>query len=79
VAAVLIGFGVDFQFTLFAVAVLQITWTLFCVIRIIQLRDSGGHKTDAPPYDRESYGFALGGLISSVALLVAFVVLTQVV
>ena len=32
VAAVLIGFWVGFQFTLFAVAVLQITWTLFCVI-----------------------------------------------
>jgi hypothetical protein len=32
VAAVLIGFWVGFQFTLFAVAVLQITWTLFRVI-----------------------------------------------
>ena len=31
-AAVSIGFWVGFQFTLFAVAVLQITWTLFCVI-----------------------------------------------
>ena len=78
-AAVLIGFWVGFQFTLFAVAVLQITWTLFCVIRVIQLRRGGGHKTDAPPYDRESYGFALGGAISSTALLVVLVVLTQVV
>jgi hypothetical protein len=79
VAALLIGFWVGFQFTLFAAAVLQITWTLFCVIRAIQLLRGGGHKTDAPPYDRESYGFALGGLISSLALLAALVVFAQAV
>ena len=78
-AAVLIGFWVGFQFTLFAIPVLQITWTLFCVIGIIQLRRGGGHKTDAPPYDRESYGFAVGGLIPSLVLLAVLVVLTQVV
>jgi ribose/xylose/arabinose/galactoside ABC-type transport system permease subunit len=77
--AILIGFWGGFQITLFAVPVFQITWTLFCVMRIIQLRRGGGHKADAPQYDRESYGFALGGLVSSTALLVVLVVLTQVV
>lgn len=78
-AAVLLGFAAGFPFTLFALLLLQITWTLFCVVRLIQLRHGGGHKADAPPYDRESYGFALGGSISSIALLAGFVVLTQVV
>ncbi|HSB15629.1 MAG TPA: hypothetical protein VLE22_14315 [Bryobacteraceae bacterium] len=77
--ALLMGFWGDFRFTLFAVPALQVTWTLFCVIRIIQLRIGGGHKPDAPPYDRASYGFALGGSISSFALLAVIVVLTQVV
>lgn len=78
-AALLMGFWGDFRFTLFAVAALQVTWTLFCVIGVIQLRLGGGHKRDAQPYDRESYGLALGGSISSCALLVAMVVLTQLV
>jgi hypothetical protein len=78
-AAISIGFLVGFQFTLFAVPVLQITWTLFCVIRIIQLLRAGGHKADAPQHDRDSYGFALGGLISSLVLLALLVVYTQVV
>jgi hypothetical protein len=77
--ALLMGFWVDFRFTLFAVLALQVTWTLFCVIRTIQLRIGSGHKPDAPPYDRDSYGFALGGLISSFALLGVIVILTQVV
>jgi hypothetical protein len=71
------GFGIDFRLTLLALLALQVTWTAFCVIRFIQLRMDGGHKQDAPLYDRESYGFALGGSISSVALLVVMVVLTQ--
>jgi hypothetical protein len=70
-AAVLIGLWIDFRFTLFAVLALQITWTLFCIIRIIQLRRTGAHNPDAQPYDQESYGFALGGSISSSALLAA--------
>jgi hypothetical protein len=78
-AAALLGFWSGFQFTFFAVLALQLTWTLFCVIRVIQLRRSGGHKTSAPQYDRESYGFALGGSISSTALLAVLVVLTQLV
>lgn len=77
--AILIGFCSSFRFTLFAIPVLQITWTLFCAIRVIQLRRGGGHRTDALPSDRESYGFSLGGLISSSGLLVAFIVLTQIV
>jgi hypothetical protein len=78
-AAILIGFLAGFQFTLVAVPLLQVTWTLFCAIRIVQLRRGGGHKPGATQYDRESYGFALGGWISSVALLAVVVVLTQAV
>ena len=76
--ALLMGFGGDFRFTLFAVPALQITWTLFCVVRLVQLRIGGGHKPDAEPYDRESYGFALGGSTSSLSLLVVMVVLSQI-
>jgi uncharacterized membrane protein YhaH (DUF805 family) len=77
IAAILIGFGAGFQYTLFLVVALQLTWTLFCVIRLIQLRRTGGHKPDAPEYDQESYGFALGGSISAFALLLVMVVLSQ--
>ncbi len=79
IAAILIGFGAGFQYTLFLVVLLQVSWTLFCVIQLIQLRRNGGHKGNAEEYDRESYGFALGGSISSVALLLVMVVLTQAV
>jgi hypothetical protein len=75
--AVLVGFVLDFRLTAFAVAAIQITWTLFCVIRVIQLRRDGSYKPDAPPYDRDSYEFALGGSISSSALLLAVVALSQ--
>jgi ribose/xylose/arabinose/galactoside ABC-type transport system permease subunit len=78
-AALLAGLWGDLRITLFVVPALQVTWTLFCVIRIVQLWLSGGYRRDAPPYDRESYGFALGGSVSSVALLAVVVVLTQVV
>jgi hypothetical protein len=78
-AAVAIGYWAGFEFTLFAVPALQIACTLFCIARIIQLRRSGGHKPDAPPSDRESYGFWLGGLVSSSTLLLALVVLSQAV
>jgi len=77
--AVLGGVWGDFRFTLLAVPMLQITWTLFCLVRFIQLRRSGGHKTDATLYDRDSCGFSLGGLISSSTLLVVVVVLSQTV
>jgi len=56
------GFWGDFRLTLFAVLALQVTWTLFCVIRIVQLRIGGDHKPDALPSDRESCGFALAGV-----------------
>jgi hypothetical protein len=78
-AAVLIGLWVDFRLTLFVVLALQVTWTLFCLIRLFQLRRAGAHKPDAPPYDRESYGFALGGSISSFVLLAVAVVFSQAV
>ena len=76
--ALFVGFWVDFRFTLFSVLALQVTWTLFCVFRAMQLRYEGGHKPDAEAYVREGYGFALGGLISSLTLLGAIVVLSQV-
>ncbi|MEN6602898.1 MAG: hypothetical protein ABFD86_10830 [Bryobacteraceae bacterium] len=78
-AAVLMGFWGGFQITLFVVPVFQIIWTLFCVIRIVQLRRDGAYKTDAPQHDRESYGFWSGGLVSSTALFVVIVILTQAV
>jgi hypothetical protein len=77
--APLIGVLVNFRFALFAVLALQFTWTLFCIVRMIQLRGSLAHEPDAPLYDRESYGFAVGGTISSLALLLGTVVLTQIV
>ena len=75
--AVLTGFLVDFRLTMFAVPALLVTWTLFCTIRAIQLRFGGAHQSDAQSYDRESYGFALGGSLSSFVLLSAIVVLSQ--
>jgi hypothetical protein len=79
VAAVLVGILGGFQYTLFIVPVFYFAWVLFWGIRIIQLGRGGGHKPDAPKYDRESYGFALGSTVSSTALLLVFIVLTQVV
>lgn len=76
---IVLGFAGDFRLTLFLIAALQVTWTLYCSIQLVQLRIRGGNKRDAQSYDRESYGFALGGSISSVVLLAAVVVLTQVV
>jgi hypothetical protein len=76
-AAVVIGFLVDFRLTMFTVPALVVTWTLFCTIRAIQLRMGGAHQPDALSYDRETYGFALGGSVSSVVLLSAIVVLSQ--
>jgi hypothetical protein len=77
--AVFIGVWGDFRWTAFAIAALQMTWTLFCIVRVVQLRRGGGHKPDAPPYDRNDYEFALGGSVSSLTFLAAIVVLTQVV
>jgi hypothetical protein len=73
----LIGFAIDFRLTAVAIPMLLVTWTLFCVVRAVQLRFRGAHRQDAPVFDREDYGFALGGFISSLASLAAVVVLTQ--
>jgi hypothetical protein len=77
--ALAVGFGIDFRLTLFCLLALQVTWTLFCIARVIQLRFGGAHKGDAEPVERGAYGFALGGSISSIALFTVMVVLTQVV
>ena len=77
--SLLLGFGVDFRFTLFAVLALQATWTLPCVLRFAQLRIAGAHRQNATPDDREGYGFAAGGCASSLALFAVIVVLTQIV
>ena len=78
-AAVGMGLWMGFWFTLWVVPVFQTVWTAFCIIRIIQLRHGGGHRADASQWDRESYGFSLGGLTSSCAFLLLLVVATQVV
>ncbi len=78
-AAVLIGVWGGLPFALFAVPAVQITCALVAVIRIVQLRRDGGHTHDAPLYEWQSYGFWLGGLISSSASLAVLFVLTQAV
>ena len=75
--AVLLGFLVDFRLTGFIVPALFVSWTMFCTIRAIQLHLRGAQRPDAPSFDRESYGFALGGSVSSFMLLLAIVVLSQ--
>lgn len=77
--ALLLGFLIDFRLTLFLLLALQFTWTLFCAIRTVQLRLRGGHCPDAEVWQREGYGFALGGCVSSLVLLAAAVIMTQVV
>jgi len=76
-SAVLLGFVIDFRLTGFLVPTLFVTWTLFCTFRTIQLRLQGAQKQSAPAYERESYGFALGGSVSSFVSLVAIIVLSQ--
>ena len=71
---VLLGFLFNFKYAFAALLVLQATWTVFCGFRFVQLRVNGSYKMDA-----EEYGFAAGGLVSSVILLGVVVVLTQVV
>jgi hypothetical protein len=77
--AIVSGFWLSFEFTLFAILALQVVWTAFCGIRVIQLRRCAGRHREIVASDRESYGFSLGGLISSCALLLVVVVATQVV
>ena len=77
--AVLMGLWAGFRFTLAVVPVFQILWTLFCTIRIVQLRRSGGHKAGALADEQADYGFWVGGSISSCTLFVVLLVLTQAV
>ncbi len=79
VAAVLVGFWGGFQYALFFIPVFQLSWLSFCVVRTVQLRRAGAHKPGALDCDRESYGFALGGAISSTAMLLVALILTQAV
>ena len=75
--AVLLGFLIDFRLTGLIVPALFVSWTTFCTIRAIQLRLRGSQKANAPSFDRESYGFALGGCVSSFVLLLAIIALSQ--
>jgi hypothetical protein len=68
-----------FPYALFLLPTFQLLWAAFCFIRIIQLRRIAANPAAATQYDRDSYGFALGGAISSAVLLLALVVLTQAV
>ena len=77
--SILLGFWIDFRLAFAALALLQITWTLFCVVNTARLRIRGANAKEAEPEDRRDYGFALGGTISSVVLMMAVVVLTQIV
>jgi hypothetical protein len=77
--ALAIGFVIDFRLTFFILLSLQVTWTLFCVTRLVQLRVRRSYRSDVESYESEDYGFALGGAVSSLALLLAFLVLTQIV
>lgn len=65
-AIVLMGFW----FAVIAAPVFQVVWGGFCAIRLVQIVRGGGHKRSAPEWDRESYGFALGGLISSCVVFI---------
>lgn len=78
-SAVAAGFVAGFQVTGFLVPAVLVTWTLFCVVRLAQLRVEGAHRAEALECDRASYGFALGGCAASVVAVVVVVVLTQVV
>jgi len=58
-----------FWYALFAIPALQAVWGAFCVVRLTQLFRGGAHRAGAPEWDRESFGFALGGLVSSCSFL----------
>jgi hypothetical protein len=77
--ALTLGYLIDFRVSLFSLLAVQITWTLFCVVRVVQLRLRGAHSPAAQPFEREDYEFAAGGSISSIVLLVVMVILTQAV
>jgi hypothetical protein len=77
--AILFGYVADFRLALFSILALQVTWTLFCLVRLAQLRRGGAYKQDAEPYARQDYGFALGGSVSSLTLFAAIAVITQIV
>jgi len=57
--------------------VLQTIWTVFCITRVILILRRRIHGAPLPEWDRESLGFALGGLLSSF-LLVTLVALTPI-
>jgi hypothetical protein len=77
--AILLGFVTDFRLTLFSLLAIQVTWTLFCAFRAIQLRFRGANRAEAEAYERADYAFARGGSLSSITLFLAVVVFTQIV
>jgi hypothetical protein len=79
VLIVITGIWIGLWFILAAVPVLQISWSLFCVIRLVQLWRCGAPRKTAVESDRESFGFALGGLLSSCVLCFLLIVWSQVV
>ena len=78
-AALASGVWGNFRYTLFAVLAFQVTWTLFCAIRLVEFRFSAGGRANALPDERDGYSFALGGILSSLLLFAMIAVLTQVV
>jgi hypothetical protein len=76
-AAAMLLIWTGFWLVLLIVPALQAAWALFCIGRIVQLRRCGGHRADAPEFERNDYGYSVGGLISSSAMLCVLVALSQ--
>jgi hypothetical protein len=75
---VLAGYVVPFLLGVwFAIPVLQIVWVAFCIVRLAQLCRRSAYKKDAPSWDRESFGFALGGTLCSFGICL-FLALTPI-
>jgi hypothetical protein len=72
-AAVGLGIAAGLWITLAVIPVFQCVWTVFCGLRMLQLR----RERLRNECDRESYGFAVGGLVWSFVLLASAVVASQ--
>jgi hypothetical protein len=73
------AFAISFPAAIFLLAVLQVTWTLFCVFRVVQLTVQRRQGPATAAFEPDDFQFALGGLISSILLLAGIVASTQIV
>jgi len=74
---VLLGVWIGLWLILALIPVFQVGWGLFCCVRLIQLTREHAYRLGALTSDRASFGFALGGLVSSSLLLTVMVILSQ--